>query len=265
VLACSGLARDDNRQNCTTSGLRNSSAIAHAKKTVRDLSPDPPVSEGLSTEGKSSMSRRPSDTEILVERAQHGDEAASQELLVRFQDRLLRMVAVRLDRRLTARVDPADVVQEALLDAAQNLAEYLRTTPLPYYPWLRQFAWQRLSKLHRHHLGTQRRDAGREESWDGALPDQSAALLARRLLATNGTSPSRQAMRSELRERVQAALAKLSDRDREVLVLRHLEQMTTPEIAATLAISEAAVKKRHVRALERLRELWSAENPDEME
>ena len=177
----------------------------------------------------------------------------------------MRMVAVRLDKRLAARVDPADIVQEALLDAAQNLDEYLRTRPLPYYPWLRQFAWQRLSKLHRHHLGTKRRDAGREQSWDGALPDHSAALLAQRLLASNGTSPSRQAIRSELKERVQAALAKLSERDREVLVLRHLEQMTTAEIAATLAISEAAVKKRHVRALERLRELWSAENPDDTE
>ena len=210
------------------------------------------------------MSKRPSDTEILVDRAGHGDRAAAQELLVRFQDRLMRMVAVRLDRRLSARVDPADIVQEALLEAAQNLEEYLATRPLPFYPWLRQFAWQRLSKLHRHHLGTQRRDAGREQSWDGALPDRSAALLAQRILS-NGTSPSRQLIRSELRDRVQAALAKLSDRDREVLVLRHLEQMTTSEIAATLGISEAAVKKRHVRALERLRQLWSTENPEDTE
>jgi RNA polymerase sigma-70 factor (ECF subfamily) len=204
------------------------------------------------------MSKRPSDTEILVEQAAGGDDTARQQLLIRHQDRLSRMVAVRLDRRLAARVDPADIVQDALLDAAQNLEDYLRTRPLPYYPWLRQFAWQRLSKLHRHHLGAQRRDAGREQSLDWPLPDQSAALLAQRLLARNGTSPSRQAMRAELRERVRAALAKLSDRDREVLVVRHLEQMTTAEIAATLSISEAAVKKRHVRALERLLDLWSA-------
>jgi RNA polymerase sigma-70 factor, ECF subfamily len=210
------------------------------------------------------VSKLPSDTEILVERAGRGDPAAGQELLVRFQDRLMRMVAVRLDKRLAARVDPADIVQEALLDAAQSLEDYLRTRPLPFYPWLRQFAWQRLSKLHRHHLGTKRRDAGREQPWDGALPEKSVVLLVQRILA-NGTSPSRQAIRSELRERVQAALARLSQRDREVLVLRHLEQMTTVEIAATLAISEAAVKKRHVRALERLRELWSAENPDDTE
>ncbi len=210
------------------------------------------------------MSKKPSNTEILVDHAGRGDHAAGQKLLVRFQDRLMRMVAVRLDRRLAGRVDPANIVQEALLDAAQNLEKYLRTKPLPFYPWLRQFAWQRLSKLHRHHLGTQRRDAGREQSWDGALPDQSAALLAQRILS-NGTSPSRQAIRSELKERVQAALARLSPRDREVLVLRHLEQMTTAEIAATLAISEAAVKKRHVRTLERLRELWSTENPDDTE
>jgi RNA polymerase sigma-70 factor (ECF subfamily) len=210
------------------------------------------------------MSKAHSDTEVLLERAGRGDSEARQELLIRFQERLMRMVALRLDRRLAPRMDPADIVQEALLDAAENLAEYLRSRPLPFYPWLRQFAWQRLSKLHRHHLGTQRRDAAREQAWEAALPDQSAALLARRILAS-GTSPSRQAIRSELRERVQAALAKLSDRDREVLVLRHLEQMTTAEISATLAISEAAVKKRHLRALERLREMWSAENPDDTE
>jgi RNA polymerase sigma-70 factor (ECF subfamily) len=210
------------------------------------------------------MTKKPSDTDILVERARRGDAAAAHELLVRHQDRLTRMVAVRLDRRLAARVDSADIVQDALLDAAQNLDEYLRTQPLPYYAWLRQFAWQRLSKLHRHHLGTQRRNAGREQSFEWPLPDQSAALLAQRLLANNGTSPSRQAMRSELRERVQAALNRLSPRDREVLVLRHLEQMTTAE-AATLGISEAAIKKRHVRALERLRELWSTENPENNE
>jgi RNA polymerase sigma-70 factor (ECF subfamily) len=211
------------------------------------------------------MTKQRTDTEILVDRAAAGDDLARQDLLIRHQDRLTRMVAVRLDRRLASRTDPADIVQEALLDAAQNLDNYLKTKPVPYYAWLRQFAWQRLSKLHRHHLGAQRRDAGREQAWEAALPDHSAALLARRILASNGTSPSRQAQRSELRDRIQGALAKLGDRDREVLVLRHLEMMTTAEIGATLAISEAAVKKRHVRALERLRELWSAENPDDNE
>jgi RNA polymerase sigma-70 factor (ECF subfamily) len=234
------------------------------KKSSDHLSPLALISEGIATGDQTNVSKKASDTAILVERAGRGDHVAGQELLVRFQDRLMRMVAVRLDRRLAGRVDPADIVQEALLDAAQNLEEYIRTKPLPFYPWLRQFAWQRLSKLHRHHLGTQRRDAGREQSWDGALPDRSAALLAQRILS-NGSSPSRQAIRSELKVRVQAALARLSPRDREVLVLRHLEQMTTAEIAATLAISEAAVKKRHVRALERLRELWSSENPDDTE
>jgi RNA polymerase sigma-70 factor (ECF subfamily) len=99
--------------------------------------------------------------------------------------------------------------------------------------------------------------------WKRRCPNTPRPLLARRILASNGASPSRQAQRSELRERVQAALAKRGDRDREVLVLRHLEMMTTAEIAATLAISEAAVKKSRVRALERLRELWSAENPED--
>jgi RNA polymerase sigma-70 factor (ECF subfamily) len=208
------------------------------------------------------MSQTPSDTEVLVERAGRGDPAAGQELLLRFQGRLTRMVAVRLDRRVAARVDPADIVQEVLLDAAQNLEEYLRTRPLPYYSWLRQFASQRLSKLHRHHLGTQRRSADREQAWDIPLPDHSAMALAERLLAS-GTSPSRRLWRSELRERMQAALSRLSPNDREVLILRHLEQLSTAEVAAAQGISEAAAKKRHLRALERLREIWGDEDDGE--
>ena len=194
------------------------------------------------------------ETDELVERAARGDEAARHLLLTRHRDRLKRMVAVHLDRRLAARVDPSDIVQEALLDAHRDLSDYLRRRPLPLYPWLRQLAWERLLKWHRAHIRVQKRSVGREEHRDLALPEESAVLLAHRLIAA-GTSPSRRLIRDELRQRVRAALGTMAPRDREVLVMRHLEEMTAAEIAAALGITERAAKARHTRALERLRGL----------
>ncbi len=198
------------------------------------------------------------DTEELIERVAHGDGAARQQLLARHRARLRQMVAVRLDRRLAARVDPSDVVQEALADAARKLTTYVRERPLPFYAWLRRLAWERLVKMHRRHLHTRRRSATREEQVALNLPEESALELARRLVSP-GTSPSRQLLRAELRERVRAALEALGERDREVLVLRYLEQLSTREVAAVLEISEGAVKVRHLRALERLRRLLGEE------
>jgi RNA polymerase sigma-70 factor (ECF subfamily) len=202
------------------------------------------------------MATRQSDTDEqdLLRAAESGDDVAGQRLLARHRRRLRQMVAIYLDRRLTARVDPSDVVQEALADAARGLSDYLRERPLPFYPWLRQFAWQRLLQHHRHHICAQRRSVAREVSWDLALPDQSANALADRLMA-NGTSPSRRMIRDELRRRVQTALDRLAPRDREILVMRHLEEMSAADIAAILGISEGAVRVRLLRALARLRAL----------
>jgi RNA polymerase sigma-70 factor (ECF subfamily) len=191
------------------------------------------------------------DTEELIRRASHGDPAARQQLLARHRDRLRRMVAVRLDPRLAARVDPSDIVQEAMLDAAQKLSEYLQQRPVPFYPWLRRLAWEHLLKLQRQHLRTRKRSVLREESLDWPLPEESALQLAQQLVAS-GTSPSRRLLREELRQRVRLALARLPQLDREVLVLRYLEQLPTNEIAAILEINEGVVKMRHRRALDRL-------------
>ena len=201
----------------------------------------------------------PPDTQELLERSARGDATARQELLARHRARLRRMVAVRLDHRLGARVDPSDVVQEALADAAGHLDDYLRDRPLPFYPWLRQFAWERVAKAHRDHIHARRRSILREGP-DMPLPDESVRQLAHRLLAS-GTSPSRRLIRQEQREQVRAALAELEPRDREILVMRHLEQMETPEIAVSLGISEGAVRNRQYRALMRLRSLLEGEEP----
>src|SRR5690349_19805955 len=190
------------------------------------------------------------DTEELLDRVAHGDGGARQRLLARHRARLRRMIALRLDRRLAARVDPSDVVQEALADAARKLSAYVRDRPLPFYPWLRRLAWERLIKLHRRHITADRRSVTREDDW--ALPDESAAELASRLVSP-GSSPSRRAVRAEVQGRVRAVLEQLGERDREVLVLRYLEQLSTREVAEVLGITEGAVKVRHFRALERLR------------
>jgi RNA polymerase sigma-70 factor (ECF subfamily) len=192
------------------------------------------------------------ETEELLDRAGAGDGMARQQLLMRHRNRLRQMVALRIDRRMAARVDPSDVVQEALADAARSLSDYLRDRPLPYYPWLRQFAWERLLQLHRHHLLTQRRSVNREQLRIFDVADESEAVLADRLV-NSGSGPSARLLAAELRDRVRSALASLEPHDREVLVLRYLEQLATREIAAVLGINEAAVKTRHRRALERLR------------
>ena len=194
------------------------------------------------------------DTELLLRRAEEGDAAARGRLLARHQERLRRLVGFRLDRRLAARVDPSDVVQDALADAARDLGGYLRDRPLPFYPWLRRLAWERLVKLHRRHVQARRRSVLREEPAAPPLPDESALELADRLL-TRAASPSEAAVREELKRRVRAALNGLPDRDREVLVMRYLEGLANAEIAAALEISEGAVKMRHLRAIGRLRSL----------
>jgi RNA polymerase sigma-70 factor (ECF subfamily) len=202
------------------------------------------------------------DTDELLDRAGRGDVPARHQLLVRHRARLTKMVAIRLDRRLAARVDPSDVVQETLAEADRRLDDYLRDRPLPFYPWLRRLAGERLIDLHRRHVRARHRSVEREEPWALPLPDASAIALVDRL-AASGTSPSRHLLRQELRQRVRAALDQLAPHDREILVLRHLEQLSVAEAAAALGITERAAKARHMRALTRLRALFEDENREE--
>jgi RNA polymerase sigma-70 factor (ECF subfamily) len=147
------------------------------------------------------------ETEALLERAGGGDAVARDELLVRFRGRLRQMVAFRLDRRLAARMDPSDVVQETLTQAAGKMPEYLRHRPLPFYAWLRQLAWERIIQLHRAHIQAQRRSITREETCSLPLGDESALELAHRVLARGG-SPLSQVLRNELQGRLRHVLAR---------------------------------------------------------
>ena len=192
-----------------------------------------------------------SDTARFLENARAGDQAALNELFARYRDRLRRMVDLRIDRQLQARIDASDVIQEAYLDAFSRWNEYEPSYPL--FLWLRLLVGERLLKLHRQHLGTQMRDAALEVSiYRGALPAASSAALAAQLLGKH-TSPTQAAVRAERMIRIQDALNALDPVDREVLCLRHFEELTLTETALSLGIQEAAASKRYIRALRRLK------------
>jgi RNA polymerase sigma-70 factor (ECF subfamily) len=204
------------------------------------------------------MTGEASETAGLLRRAAQGDQAAWGALLVRSRDRLRRMVALRLDRRLQGRVDPSDIIQEACIDASARLAEYARQPDMPFFLWLRFLTGQRLVRVHRQHLGAEMRDVAREVSlYRGALPAATSAALAAQLLGRD-TRPSEAAVRAERSIRLQEALNSMDPLDREVLALRHFEQLSNAEAARVLGLQEGAAAKRYVRALKRLRLILDA-------
>jgi RNA polymerase sigma-70 factor (ECF subfamily) len=192
----------------------------------------------------------------LLDRAAEGDRAAWGALLAGEQERLMRIVAFRMDPRLRGRIDAADVVQDAFTEASEHRAEYFRTPTVPLLLWLRGVVWNKLLEIHRFHLGTCMRDAKRELSlaaW--SLDDTSAAICEN--LTGHLTSPSVAAARGEIRTRLAEALNQMNATDREVLALRHFEQLTSAEAAQVLGIQERAAAKRYLRALERLKQILS--------
>lgn len=195
------------------------------------------------------------DSDELLALAAAGHDGAVQELFLRYRDRLRRMVGVRIDQRLAARFDPSDIVQDALLDASRKLAGYLQNRPVPVYPWLRRLTLERLLELHRRHIVAHKRNPSFEASPGNWLSDESAWQLADRLAGSSGSAPSQRLIRDEERRRLHEALERLVPHDREVLVLRYLEQLSANETAAALGVSASAAKMRHLRALERIRAL----------
>jgi RNA polymerase sigma-70 factor (ECF subfamily) len=199
------------------------------------------------------MNDNSDETARLLRCTVDGDRESWGVLLTRHQEKLRRMVAFRLDQRLQGRIDPADVLQEAYLEASEHQADYLRQPPLPFFLWLRGIVGNKLLELHRFHLGTQMRDAGREVAlYRGTLPEASSAELAAQLLG-HVTRPSEAAVRAEVKVRLQEALNTLDPLDREVLALRHIEQLTPAETAQVLGVKQKAAGMRYVRALRRLK------------
>ncbi len=191
----------------------------------------------------------------LLQRAGAGDAEAMHQLFSRYRDRLKRMVHLRLSRRLSGRVDASDVVQEAYVEVCQKLPEYARAPEMPFFLWLRHLTGLKLTEVHRRHLGTQLRDADREVSLHrGGLPVADSASLAAQLLGKL-TTPSQAAIKAEQRIFVQEALNSMDPIDREVLALKHFEQLSTSEIAQVLGLSKAGAGSRYLRAIKRMREI----------
>jgi RNA polymerase sigma-70 factor, ECF subfamily len=199
------------------------------------------------------MSNSESEDNECLARASRGDPSAREQLFDQHRDRLKRMVTLRLDRRILKRVDPSDIIQEALFQANQKLEEYLRERPIPFYPWLRQLAWDQLVTAYRRHVIAHRRSTTRED-FVPDLSDESVAELAS-FVCDLSEEPLRKLLRAEAQGRLRDAINQLGEQDREILVLRYLEQLSTADTAAILKLGLSAVKMRHLRAIERMREL----------
>jgi RNA polymerase sigma-70 factor, ECF subfamily len=206
------------------------------------------------------MSDPPDDPQNdLIQRAVAGDESALAALFDGYRDRLRRMIRLRLDRRLSGRVDSSDVLQEAYLDVRKRIAEYAHDpAAMPFHLWLRLIAGQRLTDVHRYHLGSQMRDAGQEVSLHrGPFPRANSVSLAAQLLGKL-TSASKAAIRAEHKLIVQDTLNSMDPIDREVLALRHFEHLSNDETAQVLGLTKSAASNRYIRALKRLKEILSS-------
>ena len=203
------------------------------------------------------MSGPSADEELLLKRLRGGDQEALAALFALHRERLRRMVAWRLDPRLNGRLDPSDVLQEVFLDAAKRLPSYLEKPDLPAGLWLRLLTGRRLLELHRQHLGAQMRSAGQEVPIAQSRACASAPSLAAQLVG-HLTSPSQAAARAETAGRLTRALEEMDPIDREVLILRHFDELSNNEVAELLGLQKAAASNRYVRALKRLKDILTA-------
>jgi RNA polymerase sigma-70 factor (ECF subfamily) len=181
----------------------------------------------------------------LEEALRGGDDAVAGALFENHRARLTRMVKFRLDPRLVGRIDPEDVLQETFIEAGKRLQAYRDDDKL-FLVWIRLITQQTMIDLHRKHLGAKMRTAGKEVS-----APQSGTMSG--LFVSHITSPSRAMMREEVRTKIEGALQEMDEIDREVLMLRHFEDLSNKDVAIVLGIQENAASNRYVRALGRLK------------
>jgi RNA polymerase sigma-70 factor (ECF subfamily) len=193
------------------------------------------------------------ETQELLNQVRRGESAAVDRLLASHRDALRRMIALRLDPAIARRVDASDVVQDVLLEASRRLNDYLRDPAMPFHLWLRHIAQDHMIDAHRRHRQAQRRSLDREQPIVPAgFADRSSIELAAQFF-DHEVTPATAAIRHELERRLQSAIAGLNDDDRDIILMRHFEQLSNQEVAAALGLSEAAASMRYLRALRRLR------------
>ena len=192
-------------------------------------------------------------TQNLLANARQGDRAAVNRLLERHRVSLKKLIQLRLDRKIARRVDASDVVQDVLMEANTRLQDYLTDPKMPFHLWLRQLAQDRMIDVYRRHRGAQRRSLDREQSIAAPqFSDQSGFDLMGQL-ADHELTPAAASIRKELEARFVLALDQLEDEDREIVLMRHFEQLGNSEVADALGLSAAAAGMRHLRALRKLR------------
>src|SRR5437899_1478020 len=195
------------------------------------------------------------ETQMLLDHAKAGDKAAVDQLLGRHREAIRRLIDLRLDPAIVQRVDASDVVQDVLLEASKRLQDYLKNPAMPFHLWLRHIAKDHIIDAHRRHHAAQKRGVNREQPL--ARPgwmDQSSLELAGQLVDPERT-PASAAIQEELQRRLHGALAQLDEDDRDILLMRHFEQLPNQEVADLLGLTEAAASMRYLRAIRRLRDL----------
>ena len=193
------------------------------------------------------------DDLALLRASKDGQRQGFNEILLKYRERLKKMVALRMNMQLRSRIDASDVIQDTFTEAARVVDEYLANPKLSVFLWLRRLAGEKLIQAHRFHLQAQKRDARREQSFGGVptAPSQSIAVQ----LAGEFTSPSEAALKQETNDELMDALDSMEELDREVLVLKHFEHLSNHEIAEVLELKYETVKKRYLRALSKLQQI----------
>jgi RNA polymerase sigma-70 factor, ECF subfamily len=203
------------------------------------------------------------DTRRLLDDAKTGDPAAVDRLLGEFREPLRQVINLRLDPVLARRVDASDIVQDVLIEANQRLTEYLKNPAMPFHLWLRHLAQDRIIDTHRRHRQAQRRSIDKEQPINRpAWADESSVQLIAQLVDGEQT-PASAAIHQELQRRLTDALGQLDEDDREVILMRHHEQLSNQDVAAALGVTEAAASMRYLRALRKLRAVLVPESGEQ--
>jgi RNA polymerase sigma-70 factor, ECF subfamily len=198
---------------------------------------------------------QPPATLVLLDRVRGGDADAVNGLLDRHRAAIRRMIDQRMDRVIGRRVDASDIVQDVLIEANRRLGDYLANPTMPFRLWLRHMARDRLIDAHRRHRVAASRSLDREVPLAGSANDGPSGGDGMSQLADRELTPAAAATWHELERRFASAVEQLDEADRQIVLLRHFEHLSTAEAADVLGLSKPAAGMRYLRAMRRLRGL----------